>query len=92
MKKLFKKKILIVCNSKFVFDKFIMESIPFYEKNNIKCEVVIGIEKEIKSKNSFLIQMPTNSIFSFYKFISAAYKIYKLAKKNKYNGTKSFLF
>ena len=31
MRKLFKK-ILIVCNSKFVFNKFIMESIPFYEK------------------------------------------------------------
>ena len=30
--------------------------------------------------------MPTNSIFSFNKFISAAYKIYKLAKKNKYDG------
>ena len=86
MRKLFKKKILIVCNSKFVFNKFIMESIPFYEKNNIKCEVVIGVEKEIKSKNSFLVQMPTNSIFSFNKFISAAYKIYKLAKKNKYDG------
>ena len=30
--------------------------------------------------------MPTNSLFSFYKFISAAYKIYKIAKKNKYDA------
>jgi len=80
-----KKKILIVCNSQFVFEKFIKESLNYYKKKKIELDVVIGTEKEIK-KNDFFIPMPTNSILTFHRFITAAYKIYKVAKKNDYNA------
>ena len=80
-----KKKILIVCNSQFVFEKFIKESLNYYKKKKIELDVVIGTEKEIK-KNDFFIPMPTNSILTFHRFITAAYKIYKVAKKNHYNA------
>ena len=80
-----KKKILIVCNSQFVFEKFIKESLSYYTKKKIECDVVIGTEKQIK-KNKFFIPMPTNSILTFHRFITAAYKIYKVIKNNQYNA------
>lgn len=86
MKKLSnKKKILIICNSQFVFNKFIKESLSYYKKKKIEYDVVIGTEKKIK-KSDFFILMPTNSILTFYRFLTAAYKIYKVAKSNQYNA------
>lgn len=80
-----KKKILIICNSQFVFNKFIKESLSYYKKKKIEYDVVIGTEKHIK-KSNFFVLMPTNSILTFHRFLTAAYKIYKVAKSNQYNA------
>jgi glycosyltransferase involved in cell wall biosynthesis len=77
-----KKKLLIVCNSKFAYEKFIKESIKKYKKNFSSINLIIG--ENLKKKNKFFsyVQMPTNKISSYIYFVTAAYKIYNIIKFN----------
>jgi glycosyltransferase involved in cell wall biosynthesis len=77
-----KKKLLIVCNSKFAYEKFIKESIKNYKKNFSSIYLITG--ENLKKKNKFFsyVQMPANKISSYIYFVTAAYKIYKIIKFN----------
>lgn len=80
----YKKKILIVCNSKFVYNKFIKETKIFFEKKNILVDILSG-EKINNNINFHFIKMPTTSYFSYLRFISTPIKIYQLINKRAYS-------
>lgn len=76
-----KKKLLLVCNSKFAYEKFIKESVVNFKKNFSPIYLIAG--EQIKSySNFYYVKMPTNRIFSYLHFFFAAYKIYKIIKLN----------
>jgi glycosyltransferase involved in cell wall biosynthesis len=79
-----KKKILIVCNSKFVYNKFIKETKNFFEKKNIFVEILLG--EKIKNKKFHFIKFPSNSFFSYFRFIIASIQIFKILKKKNYSA------
>ena len=60
-----KKKILIVCNSNFVYEKFIHEQKIFLQKKGYEIDVLIGEKKNIKKKtldSFYFVDIPQNKI------------------------------
>jgi glycosyltransferase involved in cell wall biosynthesis len=78
------KKILIVCNSEFVYNKFIKETKIFLNKKSILVEILSG--QKINKKNFHFVKFPFGSFFSYFRFISASIKIFQLLKKNNYTA------
>lgn len=82
-----KKKILIVCNSNFVYEKFIHEQKIFLQKKGYEIDVLIGEKKNIKKKTSnslYFVDIPQNKINFLKKFYFCCNKIKKFIEAKKY--------
>lgn len=80
-----KKRILIVCNSKFVYNKFIKETKIYFQKKKILVDILSG-EKITDNNDFYYIKMPTTSYLSYFRFILAPIQIYQLLAKKRYSA------
>lgn len=80
-----KKKILIVCNSFFAYNKFIKEAEKYYLKNNFLVDVIIGSNQILKKKNKYYLKFPSSSIISYFLFLITPFKILKILNQNSYD-------
>ena len=69
-----KKKILLICNTTFVYKKFI-HSLGKSLVNNFNVSVLVGIDKDNLSignkKNIFFVPMPSRNIFNIFSFFKS---------------------
>lgn len=86
---MFKKKILIVCNSEFAYKKFIKET-HLKLKKKYHVDILVGLEENSKikfiKKNFYYIYMP-KGLFKFIFYMPVVcFSIFKILKRNNYSA------
>ena len=85
------KKILIICNSTFAYNNFLISLSKILNSNNSLVYLIVGKDmynNQIKfdnKKNIFLVDMPNRKKINFISFFKTIYNIRNIIKKNNFD-------